>query len=121
MPPRGQRPPRVAEAVRRVVTAFLREEARDPRIGLVTITGVRMTADLQRATVRFVAHGDTDQQSQSLEGLRAAAPAIRRKIGAELRLRTVPELGFEFDKGLEHAQRIERLLASLKRGEEPAT
>lgn len=101
--------------MRRVVTAFLHEEARDPRIGLVTITDVRVTADLQRATVRFVVHGEG---SGALEGLRAAAPAIRRRIGAEIRLRTVPELAFEWDRGLEHAQRIERLLASLKKGEE---
>ncbi len=111
------RPRRVAEQIRRVVTAFLQTDARDPRIGLVTVTDVRVSADLQRAAVAFVVHGDAAQRAQTLEGLTAATGAMRRRVGEALRLRSVPELVFEPDEGLEHAQRIERLLASLKHGE----
>lgn len=112
------RPRRVAEQVRQVVTAFLQEDARDPRIGFVTVTGVDITPDLARAVVRFVVHGGDTERQQTMEGLAHAAVAIRRRLGGTLRLRTVPEVVFEPDRGLEHAARIERLLASLRKPED---
>ncbi len=113
--PPGRRPRRVAEQVRQVVTSFLQEEARDPRIGLVTVTGVELTGDLQHATVHYVVHGGSDQQALTEEGLSAAAPAVRRRIGSELQLRVVPEVTFELDQGSEHAAHIARLLAGIGR------
>jgi ribosome-binding factor A len=107
--------------VRQVVTAFLTGEARDPRIGLVTVTQVVMTHDLQHATIHYVVHGSAEQQAQTAEGLKAASAAVRRKIGQEIELRVVPEIVFELDKGHEHAARIEQLLAEIKKpGEPPA-
>lgn len=118
---RGRRPRRAAEQVRQVVTAFLTVEARDPRIGLVTVTGVEMTPDLQHATVHYVVHGSEEQRAHTAEGLGAAAAAIRRRIGQEIELRVVPEITFVPDKGHEHAARIEQLLAEIKKpGEPPA-
>lgn len=117
--PPGRRPRRVAEQIRQVVTQFLNEEARDPRIGLVTVTSVDVTVDLQRAVIHYVVHGGPDQQLQTSEGLGAAVVAVRRRIGEHLELRTVPEVVFEPDKGREHAARIEQLLAELHKPEEP--
>ena len=77
-----------------MVTAFLTEEARDPRIGLVTVTNVAITRDLTRASVSYVVHGDADQRDRTQEGLEAAAVAVRRRIGSELQLRVVPEVVF---------------------------
>ena len=119
--PPGSRPRRVAEQVRQVVTMFLQQEARDPRIGLVTVTNVEVTGDLQRATVHYVVHGGAEQQAQTDEGLEAAASAVRRHIGGELQLRVVPEVVFVLDKGSEHAAHIARLLAGIERPEEPAS
>ncbi len=112
---RGRRPKRVAEQVRQVVTTFLQEEARDPRIGLITVTDVQITGDLQHATVRYMVHGGVPQQAQTEEGLAAAAGAVRRRIGAELSLRVVPEVVFELDKGSDHAAHIARLLAGIEK------
>ena len=109
----NRRPRRVAEQIRQVVTTFLREEARDPRIGLVTVTDVQITGDLQHATVHYVVHGGAPEQAQTEEGLAAAAAAVRRRIGAELTLRVVPEVVFALDKGSEHAAHIARLLSSI--------
>ena len=114
-PDTGRRPRRVAEQVRQVVTTFLREEARDPRIGLVTVTDVQITGDLQHATVHYVVHGGPEQQAQTEEGLAAAAVAVRRRIGAELALRVVPEVVFELDKGSDHAAHIARLLSGIEK------
>ena len=116
----GRRPQRVAEAIREVAASFLQEEARDPRIGFVTVTAVRVTPDLKRAIVTFVAHGDAQAQEAALEGLTHAAAAVRRRLGGRLRLRTVPEVVFEPDRGMDHAQRIAQLLAGLNRGEDAA-
>ena len=116
--PPGRRPRRVAEQVRQVVTAFLTEEARDPRIGFVTVTNVEITRDLTRATVSYVVHGDGDQREKTQEGLEAATVAVRRRIGAELHLRVVPEVVFKLDTGSEHMAHIARLLAGLDRPEE---
>jgi ribosome-binding factor A len=114
----GRRPQRVAEAIREAVAEFLQAEARDPLIGFVTVTGVKVTADLKRAVVAVMVHGDEDAKVQSLRALTHAEGAIRRTIGARLTLKTVPEVVFELDRELERAARIESLLAQLRRPED---
>ncbi|HTT67592.1 MAG TPA: 30S ribosome-binding factor RbfA [Gemmatimonadales bacterium] len=110
----GRRPQRVAEAIREAVAEFLTAEARDPRIGLVTVTGVKVTADLKRAVVRVMAHGDEEAKERSRRALTHAAGAMRHAIGERLRLRTVPEVVFELDRESERASRIDALLAQLR-------
>jgi ribosome-binding factor A len=108
----------VAEAIREAVAEFLQEEARDPRLGFVTVTGVKVTADLKRAVVAVMVHGDEDAKAHSLRGLAHAVGAMRQVIGARLRLKTVPEVVFELDRELERAARLESLLAQLRRPED---
>ncbi len=110
----GRRPQRVAEQVREVVMTFLQEEARDPRIGFVTVVAVDLTPDLQHAVIRYTVHGDDEARARTQEGLEAATVAVRRRLGAELRLRVVPEVVFRADLGQQHAQHIEALLAKLR-------
>jgi ribosome-binding factor A len=116
----GRRPQRVAEAIRAAVAEFLQGQARDPRIGFVTVTGVRVTADLKRAVVAVMVHGDEEAKKQSIYALAHAEGAIRRTIASRLVLKSVPEVAFELDRELERAARIDRLLAQLKRTGEPA-
>ena len=110
----GRRPQRVAEAIREAVAGFLTAEARDPRIGLVTVTGVKVTPDLRRAVVAVMVHGDDEAKVQSSRALAHAAGAMRRVIGDRLRLKSVPEVVFELDHELERAARIDKLLAELR-------
>jgi len=110
----GRRPQRVAEAIREAVAEFLTAEARDPRIGLVTVTAVRVTPDLRRAVVQVMVHGDEEAKQRSRKALDHAAGAMRHGIGARLRLRTVPDVVFELDRELERASRIDALLAQLR-------
>ena len=114
----GRRPQRVAEAIREAVAEFLTAEARDPRIGLVTVTGVRVTPDLKRAVVQVMVHGDEETKELSRRALAHAAGAMRRVIGERLRVRTVPEVVIELDRELERASRIDALLAQLRQGGE---
>ena len=115
MKTKGRRPRRVAEAIREIVAPFVQKELRDPRIGLVTVTGVHITPDLERAVVSVVVHGADADIKRTLEGLASAAGAARHEVGRKLGLRTVPEIVFEFDKNVDHASHIASVLAQLKR------
>jgi ribosome-binding factor A len=110
----SHRPERVGELVRQTVAGFLTGDVRDPRIGFVTVTGVEVSADLSHATVSVSVMGTEEEKAKSLEGLASAARFLRAAVSRELRLRTSPELHFRLDRGLEHAQRIDRVLKELK-------
>ncbi|HEX2682076.1 MAG TPA: 30S ribosome-binding factor RbfA [Candidatus Dormibacteraeota bacterium] len=112
----SHRPERVAEGIRQMVAAFLTGNVRDPRVGFVTVTGVDVSADLAHARVRVSVMGSEEEKGKSLEGLASAARFLRAQLARELRLRLTPELRFELDRGLEHAQRIDRVLRELKEG-----
>lgn len=109
----GKRIARLNEQFRREVTQILRTEVRDPRVGLPTVTGAEVTPDLWMARI-FVRPGLTrEDEGELLEGLEAAAPFIRRRLGDLLTLRRVPELRFELDRTLERAERIESILREV--------
>ncbi len=117
----GRRVERLNEQFRRELTDILHGAAKDPRVGQVTITGVRSAPDLSFARV-FVAPGpDEAGERGRLEGLRAASPFLRRELGARMRIRRVPELRFEIDRALAYGQRIEALLHEVASGAPPAT
>ncbi|MGH7538428.1 MAG: 30S ribosome-binding factor RbfA [Gemmatimonadales bacterium] len=113
----SHRPERVGELIRQSVAEFLTGNVRDPRIGFVTVTGVEVSADLAHATVRVSVMGSEEEKTKSLEGLASAARFLRASLSRTLRLRTNPELHFRLDRGLEHAQQIDRVLKELKENE----
>ncbi|HEU5171431.1 MAG TPA: 30S ribosome-binding factor RbfA [Gemmatimonadales bacterium] len=116
----SRRPEQVAETLRQVIAdALAREEVRDPRVGFVTVTGVRVTNDLSHAQVFVAAPGDETERLRALEGLQSAAGFLRRRAARALTTRTVPELHFELDRGLEEAKRIDALLEQIRQ-EPPA-
>lgn len=106
----GRRMERLNEQFRRELTEILRGEAKDPRVGAVTLTAVRVAHDLSFARV-FVAPTSVEKDdAEALTGLRAASPFLRKELGSRLHIRRVPELRFEIDESFEHARRIEALL-----------
>lgn len=111
---------RLNEQLKREVVDILRNEARDPRIGTVTVTGVETAPDLSSARLYVHTMDEEPEARESLmEGLKAAAPFVRRELGQRLQIRRAPELLWSWDESFEHAQRIERLLAQV-RPPEPA-
>ena len=110
----SHRPERVGELIRQAIGAFLTADVRDPRIGFVTVTGVDVSPDLTHARVSVSVMGTDEEKARSLEGLASAARYLRAQLAQQLRLRTSPELHFALDRGIEHAQRIERVLKELK-------
>lgn len=105
---------RLNEQLKREVTDVLHHHTRDPRIGHVTVTEVRATPDLYSARVFVTALGGEEERAGAMDGLRAASPYVRAELGKRLHIRRVPELLFEWDQTLEHAQRIEQLLREVR-------
>lgn len=114
-----RRTERLNEQLRQEVTLLVRDEVRDPRVGLATITAVQTSPELDHAKVYFTTLGDDDERKGVLAGLRSAAPFLRRELGKRLHIRRIPELHFEIDRVHEEAQRIERLLHEALPRESP--
>jgi ribosome-binding factor A len=114
----SRRPEQVAGTIRQVIADALAREVRDPRVGVVTVTGVLVTNDLSHARVMVSVPGDDAEKAKAMQGLQSAAGFLRTRAARSLTTRTVPELHFELDKGIEHAARIEELLQSIRREEQ---
>ena len=104
---------RLNEQLKRELAVLVRTDVRDPRVGVVTVTGVDVTNDLAVARVFVRVLGSDEEVAKTLEGLEAAAPFLRTELGKELRIRRVPELRFERDETLERAMRIEEILTEV--------
>ncbi|NNG16636.1 MAG: 30S ribosome-binding factor RbfA [Gemmatimonadales bacterium] len=109
----SRRPEQVAEAIRQVIAEALAREVRDPRVALATVTQVRVSGDYSHATILVSVPGDDSEKARALEGFSSAAGFLRTKLARTLTRRTVPELHFEVDRGLENAARIDVLLGRL--------
>lgn len=114
----SRRPEQMAETLRQVITETLARELRDPRVGFVTVTAVLVTNDLSHARVLVSVPGEEGDKTRAIEGLQSAAGFLRSRAARTLTTRTVPELHFELDRGLEHAVRINQLLNSIRREDE---
>lgn len=114
----GHRVERVNEQLKREISRIVLREVKDPRVGAVTVTRVSAAPDLTFARVYVQLLGEPSARRDTLDGLEAATPFIRRLLGQRIRMRRVPELRFEQDRSLEHAMRIEELLADAATGEE---
>jgi ribosome-binding factor A len=110
----SRRPEQMAETLRQVITDAMARELRDPRVGFVTITGVLVTNDLSHARVMVSVPGEDAEKARALEGLQSAAGFLRSLAARTPTTRTVPELHFELDRGLEHAARINELLNTIR-------
>jgi ribosome-binding factor A len=110
----GHRPDRVGDQIRETLSEMLsRGAVHDPGIGFLTITRVKVSADLQMARVFYTTLGDDKARRETARALERATPFFRRQVGARLQLRRVPELEFRFDQSIAHQDRIEQILRDL--------
>jgi ribosome-binding factor A len=114
----SRRPEQVGETLRQVIAEALAREVRDPRVGFVTVTAVLVSNDLSHARVMVSVPGEDLDKNRALEGLQSAAGFLRSRAAKSLTTRSVPELHFELDRGLEHAARINELLNTIRREEQ---
>ena len=103
---------RVDESVRQVLAEEI-DQLKDPRIGFVTVTGVRTTPDLRQATVYVSVLGGERKRERTLAGLEAAHGVLQARLGRELRLKRTPTLAFEYDPSVERGVRMTRLIDEL--------
>lgn len=102
---------RIADQIRRELARLLREEVRDPRVGFVTLTEVRLSPDLKYARV-YVTTLAEDVDS-TMAGLKHATPFLRRSLARNGNLRFTPQLRFMIDESLATGRRVEQLLREI--------
>lgn len=108
--PKFRRTDRINEQFKQEISLIVRDEVRDPRVGLATITAVQTSPELDHAKVYVTSLGDAEEREEIIVGLRSAAPFIRKQLAGRLSMRRIPELHFEEDRVLSEAMRIEQLL-----------
>src|SRR5215217_7051888 len=104
---------RVSEEFREILAEEI-PKLKDPRIGFVTVTGVKVSPDLRHAWVYYTAMGDERERRSSAAALRSAGPHLRRVIGSQVRLKVLPDLSFEEDETEATAERIEMLIRKVR-------
>jgi ribosome-binding factor A len=113
----GGRPSRVSEEFREILAEEILK-LKDPRVGFVTVTGVRVTPDLRLARVSYTSLGDERARRATAAALRSARGHLRRVIGRQVRMKVLPDLRFEEDETGATDDRIEELLREANRKDE---
>jgi ribosome-binding factor A len=101
---------RIADQIQREVAELVRTEVRDPRVGMVTLTGVELSRDQSHAKVFFTVLGPQSAIEEAQEGLQRAAGFLRSQLAHRLTTRKVPELHFAYDESVERGVRLSRLI-----------
>ena len=110
---------RVNESVKHVLAEAL-PELKDPRIGLITVTGVDTAPDLRHATVYVSVLGSSRKQKAALLGLEAAHGVLQSQLSRQLRMKRTPQLTFEYDPTVERGVRMTRLIDELAPNDDDA-
>ncbi|WP_353827485.1 30S ribosome-binding factor RbfA [Agromyces sp. SYSU T0242] len=109
-----QRARKLADRIKEIVARRLDKGLRDPRLGFVTITDVRVTGDLQHASIFYTVYGTDEERRDSAAALKAATGMLRSEVGRNITARLTPTLEFIADAVPENAQHIEELLREAR-------
>ncbi|WP_406708204.1 30S ribosome-binding factor RbfA [Tessaracoccus caeni] len=113
MMPGSSRNAKLADQIKVIIASTLDRRVKDPRLGFVTITEVRLSGDNREATAFYTVLGDEDAQAASAAALRSATGMLRTAVGTQLGLRHTPSLEFVRDAIPETAKEIDELLAKV--------
>jgi ribosome-binding factor A len=118
---KARRIERLQELILRTAAGFIQREIRDPRVGIVSITRVKLSPDLSHAQLYWSTLGTESSQRTCGRGLKDALPAIQRAVAGAMQTRVTPKLELRFDKSIEQSQRLEEIFRHLReeRGEDP--
>jgi ribosome-binding factor A len=108
---------KIADRIQRIVAEMLDRRIKDPRLGFVTVTDARITADLRDATVYYTVFGSAEDRSASAAALESAKGLIRSEVGKQTGIRHTPSLTFVIDEVQENAQHIEDLLVKARQSD----
>lgn len=112
---------RINETIKEILCELLLGRIKDPRVGMVTITSVRVTSDFSLARVYYSVMGDEERRAQTELGLNSARSFMRNTIGKELKLRSAPELRFIYDDSLDKSFAIEEALKKTRKNNNEET
>ena len=104
---------KVADRIREIVAAALENRVKDPRLGFVTITDVRVTGDLQNASIFYTVLGDDASRESTAAALKSASGMLRSEVGKVLGLRITPTLEFILDGLQESASALNNLMSEV--------
>jgi ribosome-binding factor A len=104
---------KVADRIREIVAAALESRVKDPRLGFVTITDVRVTGDLQNASIFYTVLGDDSSRESTAAALKSASGMLRSEVGKALGLRVTPTLEFILDGLQESASALNDLMSEV--------
>jgi len=112
MPREFTRAERVSDAVQQELAVLIRDEVRDPRVGMVSVTDVDVSRDLAYAKIHVTFVGDRDQQEidQAVRALNGAAGYLRKLLAASVKLRVTPKLTFIYDESGRRGQHLSALI-----------
>lgn len=105
---------RIGELIMRELAQMIQHDVSDPRVGMVTVSHVDVTADMKYAKVyvtRLITNESEQDIKECLQGLSHAAGFLRRRLASRVELRNIPELRFHYDKSLEHGFHMDELIA----------
>jgi ribosome-binding factor A len=102
---------RMAGRIRQIVASYLESQIKDPRLGMVTVTDVRITGDLHDATIFYTVFGDETERSDSAAAIEAARGLMRTEVGRQTGVKFTPTLTFVLDELPDTAKHIDDLLA----------
>ena len=117
MPRDFKRSDRVSDLIQREVSMLLLNGVKDPRLGMLTITGVKTSDDLKHATIYFALNGDAARRAEAQKGLESAGGFFRSQLRRVTDLRIVPDLHFKYDVSLDEGERIDRLLREVQKSD----
>ncbi|MEI8222452.1 MAG: 30S ribosome-binding factor RbfA [Actinomycetes bacterium] len=109
---------KVADRIKEVIAQLLETRVKDPRLGFITITDVRVTGDLQQASIFYTVLGDDEARSSTAAALASAKGMLRAEVGQALNLRIVPTLEFFADGLQESASAMNDLMSEVRRKDE---
>jgi len=101
---------RIADQIQRELAEIIRLEMRDPRVGMITLTGIELSRDQSHAKVFYTVLGAESAAREAGEGLQRAAGFLRSELAHRLSTRSVPELHFQFDESVERGARLSKLI-----------
>lgn len=105
---------RIADVLRQALAEVIQHQTRDPRIGFITLTGIKLSPDLKHARVYVSRLGDEGEVDGAMEALNRAAPFFRRALAGRTSLRFIPGLRFYRDSAVEKGRRVEELLREIR-------
>lgn len=111
-----QRLRRVADQIQRELSELLHAELKDPRVGMITLTGVEVSPDLAHAKVFFTTLAEAESLARIEAGLRRAAGFLRVQLGKRLKLRVTPEIHFKHDVSIERGVHLSQLIDAAVTG-----